>query len=403
MEHTNLLAYLDSLGSAPFPGESLLRHSSFQDSSKALTHFQSQVDGLVSSFLRQSTDAAALASLVAGGMAYRWGRIGAMSLEFKIFEPFRRLVSRGIGLGAEVSAFEFTNRSLHFKTANLWRWEGVGGIRQGLLTSLITFSSLKSAGGLAQGENLVVQHLLQDSAMVLGHQAAGFFGLTSRPEGTLPEQLLHAEAVNLQMKGGLALLQRGLPRLESIEKSLDLHLRTSSSSKGPLPLLPSLQPAYTGRSIPEGSGEKPFEGIVDYFHDEKPEERIYLSEGNSEGGGGSVKGEREAFRNRLEKKYGAMLSVVFPPLLVSDAISTALDFPPSLKAYRREFLTAFSHLGDRDSLSVHLTLLAIREILLLDALHTSKGSYLDAYAQLFLTSALSDRDGGRRSFAFRAL
>src|SRR5262249_10563652 len=150
----------------------------------------------------QATDWRTLAAMTAGGMAYRFGRVGAMTA------GAGRIASAGIGLGAEVSAFEMTHRSLNSFSGeasfqpNLWRWEGQGGIRQGLSSSLITFGSLRGIGTLAQGQNVIVQHLLQDTGMVLGHQISGAFGITSRSTESLAEQFLHAEVTNLQLNAG---------------------------------------------------------------------------------------------------------------------------------------------------------------------------------------------------------
>src|SRR5262249_46627829 len=154
-----------------------------------------------------------LAAMTAGGITYRLGRVGSLAA------GTGRLASAGIGLGVEVSAFEMTNRSLTALTGassfhpNLWPWEGQGGIRQELLSSLITFSSLKSTAQLAEGENVVVQHLLQDTGMVLGHQISAAFDATSRPTGSLMEQFLHAEATNLQLSAGMALAHSVAPRI----------------------------------------------------------------------------------------------------------------------------------------------------------------------------------------------
>src|SRR5262249_32709141 len=142
-----------------------------------------------------------------------------------------------IGLGVEVSAFEMTNRSLTALTGesslhpNLWRWEGQGGIRQGLLSSLITFGSLKSTAQLAQGENVVVQHLLQDTGMVFGHQISGAFGVTSMPTGTLAEQFLHAESTNLQVGAGMALAHDIAPGIQGLERGLGLSLGATDVGK----------------------------------------------------------------------------------------------------------------------------------------------------------------------------
>jgi serine/threonine protein kinase len=196
--------------------------------SQGLTPLQSQVDGLVGGFAQQATDWCSLAAMMVGGVTYRLGRIGAVTAETG------RLISTGVGLGAEVTAFEMTNRSLMSLTGggrsnpSLWRWEGQGGIRQGLLSSLITFASLKGSGRLVQGENVVVQHLLQGTGMVLGHQVSGFFGIVPRPTGSLADQFLHAEATNLQMGAGMALghgLTQG--RIHALERGLDLSVQTT--------------------------------------------------------------------------------------------------------------------------------------------------------------------------------
>jgi hypothetical protein len=195
-------------------------------SSSPITPLQSQVDGLVGGFVEQATDWRSLSAMMAGGMAYRVGKLGAMAA------GTGRLASAAIGLGVEVSAFEMTHRSLTALTgenhlnSNLWRWEGQGGIRQGLLSSLITFGSLKGAGRLAQGENVVVQHLLQDTGMVLGHQVSAAFNITQRPTGTLAEQFLHAEATNLQLGAGMALAHHVTPGIQGIERGLDLALQS---------------------------------------------------------------------------------------------------------------------------------------------------------------------------------
>src|SRR5262249_25119094 len=67
---------------------------------------QAQVDGLVGSFTQQATDWRSLTAMVAGGVTYRLGRVGTLAT------GTGRLASLGIGLGAEVTAFEMTNRSL---------------------------------------------------------------------------------------------------------------------------------------------------------------------------------------------------------------------------------------------------------------------------------------------------
>src|SRR5262245_23976064 len=106
--------------------QSILARASLSPSS--LTPIQSQVDGLVGGFAAQATDWRSLASMALGGMAYRAGRLGVMGLGSG---NALRAASIGIGLTAEVSAFEISHRSLssigasgYGENPNLWRWAG---------------------------------------------------------------------------------------------------------------------------------------------------------------------------------------------------------------------------------------------------------------------------------------
>src|SRR4030095_7458338 len=221
---------------------------------------QGEIDGWVGGFVHQATDWRSLAAMVAGGVAGRVGRVGTMGLRVGAYghTPLR-IVSVGLGLSAEVSAFELTHRGLitlfgrgapmwaptncgsecgrphgaaptSHGESNLWRWSGPGGLRQGLFQSFISFGALKGAGRLARGEDLVIQHLLQDSALILGHQAAGTFGIAPRPAGNLTEQFLHAEATPLQLGAGMALAHRFAPAVHGLERGLDLSVRSSNRS-----------------------------------------------------------------------------------------------------------------------------------------------------------------------------
>src|SRR5262245_43998059 len=218
--------------------ESIL--TSRSPASREPTPLQSQVDGLIGGFSDQATDWRVLVSMTAGGMAYRMGRIGVMGLGSG---NVIRIASVGAGLTAEVSAFELTNRGLTPLSVgarsprpqfvsngtggetpplhpNLWRWSGDGGLAQGFLHSFITFGTLKGAAPLARSENFLVQHLLQNTAMVLGHNGSAALGVTTRPGGSLAEQFLNAEATNLQVGAGMALASRMVPGIHALERSL---------------------------------------------------------------------------------------------------------------------------------------------------------------------------------------
>ena len=81
------------------------------------TPLQTQVDGLVSGFVREAANPRTLASIAAGSMAYRLTRLGVMGLGVQstgYFGTLARPLSIGLGLGAEVVAFEGSGRTRNF-------------------------------------------------------------------------------------------------------------------------------------------------------------------------------------------------------------------------------------------------------------------------------------------------
>jgi hypothetical protein len=203
---------------------------------------------MVSGFVDQATEWKSLASMMAGGLAYRYGRIaflGAASRLPASVQNFSLLIrgsSALFGLGTEVATFEFTNRFLNtirptdpspqspvtdHRSPNLWSWSGKGGLMEGLLHSFITFGTLKGFGKLAGAENVIIQHGSQDLGMALGHQLTYRLGLAEKPEGTLAEQLLQAEATNLQLGAAMGLIHSLAPTLAQTERALDFTLKSS--------------------------------------------------------------------------------------------------------------------------------------------------------------------------------
>jgi hypothetical protein len=211
-----------------------------------LTTTQVQLDTLTSHFVEEAANPQTRRHH--GGGFDRLGRIGILGMgSSSVLRPLSVIG----GLGSEVAAFEFANRSFTQLWAtgrsplqenpNLWNWSGPGGWRDGLATSLVTFGTLRIAGSLARQQNLVLQHFLQSSAMVMGHQIAGGIGIAPRPEGTLAEQFLHAEATNLQLSAGSSLLHAMAPGLHALERASILHSfpqRSTSSPEGPNGLTP---------------------------------------------------------------------------------------------------------------------------------------------------------------------
>jgi hypothetical protein len=111
---SSLLTGAEGLSVVTRPDSVLTRlaRSSLNQGSPA-TALQTQVDGLVTGFVQEASNPATLAALMAGGFAYRFGRIGIMAAGegwAARSSSFLRALSVSRGFGLEVSSFEFTNR-----------------------------------------------------------------------------------------------------------------------------------------------------------------------------------------------------------------------------------------------------------------------------------------------------
>ena len=161
-----------------------------------LTATQLQMDALQSNFTEQASDASSLFAMVAGSFAYRLGNLGVLSLGARA-PLLSRFAAPVIGLSAEVSAFRATQSLLSSSDSHL--------PSSSWLTDFVNFATLKSVGRWAHGQNFILAHALQDVGMVAGHQLAYALNLSSAPEGSLAQQLIHAEIMNLQMQAGMSL------------------------------------------------------------------------------------------------------------------------------------------------------------------------------------------------------
>jgi hypothetical protein len=222
-----------------------------------LTPLQSGVDILVSGFAERATDGYSLAAMMAGGWAYRIGRLSTLAVGSRFVNPqtlplasqLLRLSSVGVGFAGEVLTFEAGQRALRVgiggADARLLQWGGENGLGRGLVGAAITLGSLKSAGFAVQGQNVALQHLFQDSAMVLAHNASASLGVGERSQDSLAQQMVNAEATLLQMNAGMALVGMGTGgRLLSMERAADLKIRSfSSGARNPSSFPLSLTPA----------------------------------------------------------------------------------------------------------------------------------------------------------------
>ena len=236
------LSVLSGSGGARLTSNVLTRLSTsiFHYNGEGSTVPQHNADHLVSNFIEEACDEKTLLPLMAGGIAYRMGRIGVMGMGSSFV---LRPLSLVIGLGSEVTAFEFTNRALltmgratgrsplqgasrdTLHASSLWSWSGPMGWKNSLATDFLSFGILRSAGYLGRESNPILQHFFASSAMVFGHQTGSLLGILPRPEGSFAEQLLHASATDLKLKAGTNLVHSLAPNLAALEKGLDLSLK----------------------------------------------------------------------------------------------------------------------------------------------------------------------------------
>lgn len=230
----------------------LTRQSLYQ--AEPLTPFQAQLDEQVSHFTEEATNWRSMIALSTGGIAYRLGRIGALSLASRasVTAPLWRAVSYGVGVGSEAGVFEWTHRSLlslsdSGSASSLWRWSGQGGWEQSLLSSCLTFGMLRASGHFVQSQNILCQHLFTDLSLLGARSAAAAFGGLPQPEGDFSQQLFQAELQNLQWHAAMALGHTFTGyRWLSWERALDLSLSLRSErflSERSFPRGPALQEA----------------------------------------------------------------------------------------------------------------------------------------------------------------
>ncbi|MBL7686224.1 MAG: hypothetical protein JNK65_09370, partial [Deltaproteobacteria bacterium] len=217
--------------------ESLLTRLSSASYSEvpALTATQASIDQAVTTFSHEITNWRNIAAMSVGSATFSFARVGleGLGLARIIGTPLAGLANRTLALGAEVTAFRGTTNLLQNPTSA----EQAVFHRQGWASSFIDFALLKGAGRVFEGQNIILTHLGQSGSMVAGHQLGYSLGLATQPEGSLFEQLAHAEVTNLAMGFGNSIFGMATGnRMQAIERALHLqshaserHIESSSS------------------------------------------------------------------------------------------------------------------------------------------------------------------------------
>lgn len=193
------------------------------DSSIWLTHGQVGVDSTLHSFAQHAANPAALAAMTLGSFAFKAARLGflqasaGLNLTRVIPSCFIQSAAQIFGLGVEVSAF----RAASHPAQNIFDSQGWWG-------TAIDFCALKTIGHLGVGRNILLTHLAQANAMVLGHEVSAQLGFTAHEQGSYLERLAKAEAANMALSAGMNLFgMLSAGRMHQLERSLERSFPTS--------------------------------------------------------------------------------------------------------------------------------------------------------------------------------
>ncbi len=179
----------------------------------ALSERQVLNDKLLNGFVSEAANPYMLAGMFAGTFTYQFLKPGLASFAVKLLGPsssslwsslFVKGFSTSLAFGAEICAFEGTQRSLMVKwggaDSSLLKWSGENGIKKGLWHSAFSFGALKGAGAMTHGRNIVLQHSVADFSMLAAHHLQSSFDSSVNPsQGTWLDEIAAAEVMQFQM------------------------------------------------------------------------------------------------------------------------------------------------------------------------------------------------------------
>lgn len=194
------------------------------DSSTWLTHSQVGLDSTFHSFAQHAANPASLAAMTLGSFAFKAARLGflqasaGLNLTRVIPSCFIQSATQIFGLCIEVSAF----RAASHPAQNIFDPQGWWG-------TTIDFCALKTIGHLGVGRNILLVHLAQANAMVLGHEVSAQLGFTAHEQGSYLERLALAEASNMALSAGVSLMGiLSTGKIHQAERSLEASIQRAA-------------------------------------------------------------------------------------------------------------------------------------------------------------------------------
>src|SRR5262245_50204734 len=163
----------------PASGSNLLSRT--DTPSSPLSENQNLVDQTVSSSMDEATKGSTLLAMLGAGAVSRLTRAGVTSFALgggTLLPLMAQGSSYAIALANESATFAAIERGFHSSQTSFQRdWA----------KAFINLGSIKLLGGMAQGQNLLLQHLLTDLGMVGGQQVGAKLGLVEKPQGSLAQ------------------------------------------------------------------------------------------------------------------------------------------------------------------------------------------------------------------------
>lgn len=191
-----------------------------------LSETQIQMDEVQAHFVSESTQWQNLIAMTGAGLACRFGRLATFAAAPSFLESFPgilRFASHATGLFSEVLAFRGISHGLGKLSGNKIEEDFLSG--KGFGRDLVNFAALKITGHVMGNSNFLLNHFSQTTSMVGAQQIASALGFSTKVQGSLAQQFLQAEIMNVQMGFGAQLahtLSGG--RIAVLERSLDLKL-----------------------------------------------------------------------------------------------------------------------------------------------------------------------------------
>lgn len=174
-----------------------------RDASHAhLTSAQLGMDALSSHFAQGASDYRSVLAMASASFAGQLGRLAASAALGSRSAFLASALRPAMGLAAEASAFRATSLLLQSPSNFSFRKTFESAEWLGTASDLLL---LQAAGRGFSSQGMLLRHMAQSAAVVLGQELSFRWGRAPSPQGSWAERMTAAEVMNLQLSAGMAL------------------------------------------------------------------------------------------------------------------------------------------------------------------------------------------------------